>query len=336
MAADALQGGEVLSSKDESLYPLIEPYRSFRLPVGEGHELQVEESGNPGGLPVVFLHGGPGAGTKPTQRQTFDPAAFRIVTFDQRGAGRSTPHAVLDGNTTQDLVADIECLRVHLGIARWLVAGGSWGSCLALCYGEAHPERCLGFRLHGIFMGSAAEIDWWFNGSRMIFPDKWEAFANFVPEPERDDLLGAYARRLVSDDPAECFAAAVSLRTYSAATQTFLPDPEHVASLNEPMAALAVARLFTHYCVNRFFLEPGQILRDLPRIRHLPAEIVQGRYDTVTPMATAWALKRAWPEAQLTIVDAANHVATSAAPALSHALRAATDRLRQTVLADAA
>jgi proline iminopeptidase len=325
-----------LSSRDESLYPLTDPYRSVRLSVGGGHELQVDESGNPDGLPVVFLHGGPGAGTKPAQRRTFDPDVFRIITFDQRGAGRSTPHATLHGNTTQGLVGDIERLRVHLGIERWLVTGGSWGSCLALCYGEAHPERCLGFRLHGIFMGSPAEIDWWFNGARMIFPDKWEAFAAFVPVAERGDLLAAYHRRLVSDDPDECLAAAISLRTFSAATQTFVPDPEHVASLNEPMVALAVARLFTHYCINRFFLEPGQILRDLPRIRYLPAEIVQGRYDTVTPMATAWALKRAWPEARFTIVDEANHVATDSAPALSHALREATDRLRQTVLANAA
>lgn len=305
--------------------------RSRRLKVDDLHELHVEESGNPRGMPVVVLHGGPGAGIRPGSTRSFDPDAFRIITFDQRGAGRSTPHAELAGNITPALVADIERVREALGIDRWLVAGGSWGSCLALAYGEAHPERCLGFRLHGIFLASRAEVDWWFQGCRVLFPDCWEAFAGFVPEAERDDLLTAYHRRLTGEDPELRLAAAISLRTFSAWTQTFLPDPEHVASLTEPKAALAVARIFTHYCINGAFLEPGHLLRDLGRIRHLPAEIVQGRYDIVTPMATAWALHRAWPEARFTIVDEANHAATDRAPALSRALRAATDRLRDAV-----
>ncbi|MFE0753629.1 prolyl aminopeptidase [Inquilinus sp. NPDC058860] len=308
-------------------------FRSHRLKVDGLHELQVEESGNPHGIPVVVLHGGPGAGIRPGSTRSFDPGAFRIVAFDQRGAGRSTPHAELAGNTTQALVADIERIREALGIDRWLVAGGSWGSCLALAYGQAHPGRCLGFRLHGIFLASRAEVDWWFQGCRVLFPDRWEAFAGFVPEAERGDLLAAYHRRLTGEDPELRLAAAISLRTFSAWTQTFLPDPEHVASLTEPKAALAVARIFTHYCVNGAFLQPGQLLHGLGRIRHLPAEIVQGRYDIVTPMATAWALHRAWPEARFTIVDEANHAATDRG--LSQALRAATDRLRD-VLASAA
>ncbi|WP_230983044.1 prolyl aminopeptidase [Inquilinus limosus] len=310
--------------------------RTHRLKVDDLHELHVEESGTPRGLPVVVLHGGPGAGLRPGSTRSFDPAAFRIVAFDQRGAGRSTPHAELAGNTTQALVADIERVRQALGIDRWLVAGGSWGSCLALAYGQAHPERCLGFRLHGIFLASRAEIDWWFQGCRVLFPDRWEDFAGFVPEEERGDLLTAYHRRLIGEDPKLRLAAAIRLRTFSAWTQTFLPDPEHVASLTEPKAALAVARIFTHYCVNGAFLAPGQLLRGLDRIRHLPAEIVQGRYDTVTPMETAWALHRAWPEARFTIVDEANHAATDRAPALTQALRAATDRLRDALASAAA
>jgi len=321
---------------ESALYPVVEPYHSLRLPVGGGHELQVELSGNPDGIPVVFLHGGPGAGTKPTQRRTFDPAAFRLVTFDQRGAGRSRPSAGLADNTTQTLIADLERIRSHLGIERWLVTGGSWGSCLGLAYGQAHPERCLGFRLHGIFMAERPEIDWWFHGARTIFPDHWEAFAAFVPEVERDDLLGAYYRRLTGPDPEQQMAAAISLRTYSGRTQTFLPDADHVAALTEPEAALALARIFTHYCVNGAFLESGQLLRDVSRIRHLPAEIVQGRYDIVTPMCTAWRLKTAWPEARFTIVTEANHAATPNAPALSLALREATDRLRDSMPAQVA
>lgn len=318
------------------LYPSGEPYRSLRLAVGEGHELLVEESGNPDGIPAVFLHGGPGAGSKPVQRRSFDPAAFRLVTFDQRGAGRSQPSAALAGNTTQALIADLERIRSHLGIERWLVAGGSWGSCLGLAYAQAHPERCLGLRLHGIFLAEPAEIDWWFHGSRTIFPDHWEAFAGFVPEGERGDLLRAYHRRLTGPDAELQLAAAISLRSFSGRTQTFLPDEGHVAALTEPAAALALARIFTHYCVNGAFLEPGQLLRDIARIRHLPCEIVQGRYDIVTPMCTAWRLKSAWPEARFTIVTQANHAATPSAPALGIALREATDRLRDALPALAA
>jgi proline iminopeptidase len=318
----------------DGLFDELEPLQSGRLPVEPPHELYFELAGNPEGLPAVFLHGGPGGGFKASQRRTFDPRSFRIVHFDQRGAGRSTPAAELAGNTTQALIADIERLREHLGIEQWLVTGGSWGSFLALAYGEAHPERCLGFRLHGIFLASSDEAHWWFHGIRTIFPDHWQDFAAFVPEAERGHLLEAYYRRLVDPDPAVHMPAAQALRTYSAKTQTFLPDPDHVASLTEPLAALQIARIFTHYCMNRAFVPEGSLLEGLDRIRHLPCEIVQGRYDVVTPMLTAWTLKEAWPEARFTIVDTANHVASKSAPALGRALREATDRLRDRLRPD--
>lgn len=282
----------------------------FFLQVSAVHRLYVEEYGEPDGIPVVILHGGPGAGMSRRHVETFDASAFRIVIFDQRGAGRSTPAASIEDNTTDALIADIEAIRQKLGIDRWLVAGGSWGSCLALAYGEMHPERCLGFRLHGIFLAGRDDIDWWFDGIRAIFPDHWQEFARFIPEAERGDLLGAYYRRLTGGNAREETAAALSLRGFSAKTQTFLPDPGHIAALLEPAAALAVARLFTHYCVHGAFLQPGQLLRDIGRIRHLPCEIVQGRYDMVTPMLSAWRLHQAWPEAGFSIVTEANHQST--------------------------
>lgn len=314
------------------LYAAIEPYATHRLSVEIPHELYVEESGNPDGIPVVFLHGGPGGGSKPSQRCTFDPAVFRIILFDQRGAGRSMPTATLTVNTTQALIADLETIREFLKIERWLVTGGSWGSCLGLAYGQAHPERCLGFRLHGIFLARRLEIDWWFQGVRAIFPDHWDAFAEYIPPDERHDLLAAYYRRLTSTDIDLCLEAAHHLRTFSARTQTFLPDEVHVQALTEPMAALALSRLFTHYCVNGAFLQ-RDLLQGMDRIRDLPAEIIQGRYDTVTPMISAWDLKKAWPEARFTLVTEANHVSSDRSPALAIALREATDRLRDNLTA---
>jgi proline iminopeptidase len=318
----------------DALYGEIEPYRTHRLDVGPPHQLYVEESGNPSGVPAVFLHGGPGGGSRPWQRRTFDPERFRIVLFDQRGAGRSTPSAELAGNTTQDLIADIERIRAHLGIERWLVAGGSWGSCLGLAYAIAYPERCLGLRLHGIFMASEEEIRFWFHGIARFFPDPFEAFIAPIPEAERDDLLAAYYRRLVDPDPAVHMPAAQALRTFSAKTQTLLPSAAHVAALTEPKAALEISRIFAHYCVNRGFLADGELLDGVSRLRDLPCEIVQGRYDVVTPMRTAWRLHQAWPEARLTIVDLANHVATPEAPSLNRALTEATDRLADRLSGD--
>ena len=311
----------------DGLYPPIEPYRVHRLAVDEPHELHVEECGAPDGLPVVFLHGGPGAGAKPAQRRTFDPARFRAVLFDQRGCGRSTPSAELAGNDTAALVADIERVREHLVIERWLVAGGSWGSLLALAYATAHPDRCLGLRLHGVFLGSAREVRWWFHGIGRFFPEAFADFAGHVPEGERGDLLAAYHARLTDPDPAVQMATAQALRGFSARTQTLVPSPAHIAALTEPRAALEIARLFTHYCAHGFFMPEDGPLAGVEALRHLPCEIVQGRYDVVTPPEGALRLHAAWPEARLTMVDLANHVATPEAPALSAALSEATDRL---------
>ena len=309
------------------VYPEIEPRRVQRLDVGDGHTLHVEECGDPEGEPVVFLHGGPGAGSKPAQRRTFDPARWRIVLFDQRGCGRSTPSADLRANDTEALIADVERVREAVGVDRWTVAGGSWGSFLALRYAIAHPDRCRGLRLHGVFLGSADETRFWFHGIARFFPDAFEDFAGHVPEAERDDLLTAYDRRLKDPDPAVHMPAATALRRFSARTQTLLPSDDHEAALTEPRAALEIARLFAAYCAAGFFTPPGFILDTIDRIRGLPCEIVQGRYDVVTPMQAAWALHRAWPEAAFTIVPLANHVATPEAPDLSVALADAADRL---------
>ena len=314
-------------SGPDGLHPPIEPYRVHRLAVDEPHELHVEECGAPGGLPVVFLHGGPGAGAKPAQRRTFDPARFRAVLFDQRGCGRSTPSAELAGNDTAALVADVERVREHVGVERWLVAGGSWGSFLALAYAAAHPDRCLGLRLHGVFLGTAREVEWWFNGIGRFFPEAFADFAGHVPEGERHDLLAAYHARLIDPDPAVHMPAAQALRGFSARTQTLVPSPAHIAALTEPRAALEIARLFAHYCANGFFVAEGAPLTGAADLRHLPCEIVQGRYDVVTPPEAALRLHAAWPEARLTIVDLANHVATPEAPALAAALSEAADRL---------
>lgn len=304
---------------------LAQPVQEFRLPVSDLHELSVLEYGNPKGIPAVFLHGGPGAGVSAKQIASFDLNTYRVITFDQRGAGRSTPIAEIVENTTQHLIADMDTLRKKLGIKRWLVAGGSWGSCLSLAYGIAHPQHCLGFRLHGIFLGGQEDVDWWFHGCRAIFPDHWQEFAEFVQESERADLLAAYYTRLTSGDPVQEQAAAQSLRGFSARTQTFEPDTNHVSELLKPEAALAVSRIFTHYCINRAFLPENYLIGRIDRIRHLPAEIVQARYDTVTPMMTAWKLKEAWPEAGFTIVTLANHQSTIGP--MADALAAASARL---------
>ncbi|MFC2968036.1 prolyl aminopeptidase [Acidimangrovimonas pyrenivorans] len=312
---------------DAALYPPIRPYATHALRVDPPHVLHVEEAGNPDGIPVVFLHGGPGAGVRPAQRQTFDPARYRIVTFDQRGCGRSTPSAELAGNDTQALIADIERIRQHLGIETWMVAGGSWGSLLSLSYAIAHSERCRSLRLRGVFLGRPQEVESWFSDIGKLFPDAFEGLAGPIPEAERGDLLAAYYVRLTDPDPAVHMPAAQALRGFSARTQTLVPSVAHVHALTEPKAALEIARLFTHYCVNGFFLPENHVLANIDRIRHIPCEIVQGRYDVVTPPRSAWDLHRAWPEARFTLVTLANHNATPDAPDLNAALRAASDRL---------
>lgn len=308
-----------------TLYPALEPDRSGRLDVGDGHELYYEESGNPGGKPVVFLHGGPGGGTTAKMRQFFDPSAYRIVLFDQRGAGRSRPHANLEANTTWHLVDDIERLRRHLGIERWQVFGGSWGSTLALAYAETHPERVTELVLRGIFMLRRKEIEWFYQrGVSELFPDLWQHFLAPIPENERDDLLHAYHRRLTGDDSATRLRAAKAWSVWEGSTSTLLPKAEVRKIFEEDDMALSMARIESHYFVNAGFMEEGQLLRDVDRVRHIPAVLVQGRYDVVCPPVTAWELSRAWPEADLRIVPDAGHAAFE--PGNVHELVSATDR----------
>ncbi|WP_274627396.1 prolyl aminopeptidase [Arvimicrobium flavum] len=310
---------------EDALFPELEPYDSGMLAVSDGHALYYEQCGNPGGRPIVFLHGGPGGGCKPRHRRYYDPSIWRIVLFDQRGCGRSAPHGVIDNNTTQHLVDDIEVLRQKLGIERWVISGGSWGSFLSLAYAESHPERCEALLIRGIFLGRAIERDWWWGGTRWLFPAEWERFRDALPVDERDDLLTGYAKRLFDPDPAVHLPAAKAFATYNASTLLFRYDAEFVAQSSQADKALPVARLFTNYCRNDFFVEDGQLLADIGRIRHLPAIIVQGRYDVITPARSAWDLARAWPEAEFEIVTDANHSIEE--PAMAAALVAAQARL---------
>jgi proline iminopeptidase len=293
------------------LYPPIEPFRTCGIEVSGGHWLFVEESGNPNGLPVVFLHGGPGSGCTPRQRRFFDPERYRIVLFDQRGCGRSTPRGSLEANTTSDLVADLEAIRTQLGIERWVVFGGSWGSTLALAYAQAHPARVLALVLRGIFMIRPSEIRWFYqDGASHLFPDAWDQFLAPIPEAERGDLLAAYHRRLTGDGPDERRQTAIAWATWEASTSYHTPDDDQVAAFADPEHADAVARIEAHYFVNGAFLGfPDALLDGVERIRHIPAWIVQGRYDLVCPMATAWDLHRRWPEASFEIVADAGHSA---------------------------
>ena len=310
------------------LYPAIEPYRRGYLRVSDLHELYFEESGNPAGKPAVFLHGGPGAGADARARQFFDPRHYRVVVFDQRGCGRSRPSANLVENTTWHLVADVERLRKYLGIDRWLVFGGSWGSTLALAYAETHPERVTELVLRGIFLLRQSEIRWMYQqGASSLFPDRWEAYRDAIPEDERDDFLGAYHRRLTGTDHRAAVAAARAWSVWEASTSFLRSNADNIARWSEAEFALAIARIECHYFVNRGFLRSEtQLLDDVPRIRHVPATIVQGRYDVVCPATSAWDLHRAWPEADLRIVADAGHSAFE--PGITHELVLATDRYR--------
>jgi proline iminopeptidase len=309
------------------LHPPVEPYETGLLAVDRLHRIYWEQCGNPDGLPVIFLHGGPGSGSTPTHRRFFDPALYRAVLFDQRGSGRSTPIGALEDNTTPDLVADIERLRERLGIERWLVFGGSWGSTLALAYGQAHPDRCLGFVLRGIFLCRPSEIDWFLHGMGTIFPEPWRAFSEFLPAAERGDLLGNYYRRLTDPDPQVHLPAARAWSTYEGSCSTLLPSPDTIAAFGEDRLALGLARLEAHYMKYGGFLPPGGLLGGIDRIRHLPAVIVQGRYDVVCPVVTADVLARAWPEADYQIVPDAGHSAME--PGTRARLLAALDRMRR-------
>lgn len=312
------------------LYPPIEPYETGLLDVGDGQSVYWEVSGNPEGKPVVFLHGGPGGGTAPLQRRFFDPSAYRIVLFDQRGCGRSTPHiadgASLEHNTTGHLVADIETLRTYLGVERWQVFGGSWGSTLALAYAQRYPERVTELVLRGIFLLRRKEIDWYYNGAAgYVYPDEWEKYLAPIPAAERDgDLVEAYHRLLHSPDPEVATAAAIAWSVWEGSTSSLLPQPDRVEETGEPRFALAFARIENHYFRHGGFLEEGQLLRDTPLIAHIPTVIVHGRHDIVCPAVNAWDLHRALPASTLHLVDDAGHAATE--PGIVHHLVEATDR----------
>ncbi|HVG39903.1 MAG TPA: prolyl aminopeptidase [Pyrinomonadaceae bacterium] len=309
----------------KTFYPPLEPYDQGFLEVSPVHNLYYEQSGNPAGKPVVFLHGGPGGGTIPLYRQFFDPEAYRIVLFDQRGSGRSTPHANLEENTTWDLVADIEKLRAHLGVERWVVFGGSWGSTLALAYAQTHPERARALVLRGIFLCRRKEINWFYQeGASAIFPDVWEEYVKVIPEGERGDLLSAYHRRLTSADENERLTAARAWSVWEGSTSKLFPDQQLIDHFGEPQMALALARIECHYFVNNSFLATDNYLvENVGKIRHIPAVIVQGRYDVVCPMMSAWELHRAWPEADFRVVPDAGHSATE--PGIVNELITATD-----------
>lgn len=316
------------------LYPEIEPLETGMLDVGDGQHIYWEVSGNREGKPVVFLHGGPGGGTTPTHRRLFDPAKYRIVLFDQRGCGFSIPHASepgadLSANTTWHLIADMERLRAHLGIDRWQVFGGSWGSALALAYAETHPERVTELVLRGIFTLRRQELDWFYEGgASAVFPDLWEDFLAPVPLGERAHLIEAYGRLLSHPDPAVHQPAAIAWSRWESSTITLLPQAETIARFTSPEYATAFARIENHYFRHGGWWEDGQLIRDVGRIRHIPAVIVQGRYDMCTPMMTAWDLHRAWPEAELHIIDDAGHAFDE--PGILAALIGATDRFAET------
>lgn len=309
-----------------SLYPPVSPYATGTLSVSDLHTLYFEQVGNPNGKPVVFLHGGPGGGIDPIYRQYFDPEKWRIILFDQRGCGKSTPFAELRENTTWDLVADIERLRSHLGIDQWTVFGGSWGSTLALSYSQTHPEACTGLILRGIFMLRAKEIRWFYQeGASYIFPDVWEHYLQPIPLEERHDLVSAYYKRLTSPDKAVQLEAAKSWSVWEASTSKLLPDVKLADRFGQDDFATAFARIECHYFTHKgFFEEEDQLLKNIDRIRHIPAVIVQGRYDVVCPMASAWDLHKVWPESEFIVVADAGHSMTE--PGILSALVEATDR----------
>lgn len=310
----------------KTLYPELPARVTGTLPPEDGHTVWFEESGNPDGIPVVFVHGGPGGGTQPLYRRFFDPDRYRIVLFDQRGCGRSTPHAELEHNNTWALVGDMERLREHLDIKAWVVFGGSWGSTLSLAYSQNHPDRCLAIILRGIFLLRQQELEWFYqDGASRMFPDAWQRYYHAIPEAERDDLLQAYYRRLTHDDPEVRIPAARAWATWEASTSKLIPSDSLVQSFEDAKFAEAFARIEAHYFVHGGFLDhPDQLIHNVERIRHIPGFIVQGRYDVVCPPQTAWDLHRAWPEAEFHMVPDAGHSATE--PGIVDRLVDATDR----------
>ena len=315
----------VMRESLRTLYPPIEPYDKGWLETGDGHRVYWERSGNSKGKPALIVHGGPGAGLSPNHRRIFHPQRNNVLLFDQRGCGKSTPHASIEANTTWHLVADMERLRAMMGVERWLVFGGSWGSTLALSYAQTHPHRTSELVLRGIFAIRAAEIRWFYQaGASFLFPDKWERFLEPIPAEERHDLLMAYHRRLNGDDPAVRLRAAKAWSVWEGETVTLLPDPSLSSHHAGDAFALALARIESHYFVNKGFLEEGQLLRDVGKIAHIPAVIVHGRYDVCCPVATAWDLHARWPQAEFHIVEGAGHAYNE--PGILHRLVTATDK----------
>jgi proline iminopeptidase len=306
------------------MFPPITPLRHGTMPVDDLHTIYWEEVGNPEGQPVIFLHGGPGAGLSPQHRRFFDPQHYRVILFDQRGAGKSTPLGETRNNTTQLLIEDIERLRAYFGIEKWLVFGGSWGSTLALAYGEAHPERCLGFVLRGIFLCTALEIDWFMDGAQWFHPELHEEFAAPIPAEERNDLLQAYYKRIMDDDPSVHWPAVRAWSRFEGRRVFLLPQAEELPS---DTLDLGVGRLEAHYMANLGFFEDDQLLRDLDRIAHLPCVIVQGRYDVICPPFTAWRLHKRWPESVIKLIPDAGHGAMEVG--ISRALVNATEQFKR-------
>jgi proline iminopeptidase len=314
-----------MMTSQHQLFPPIEPYHSGFLKVSALHTLYYEEAGNPHGQPILFLHGGPGGGLQPFYRQYFDPAFYRIILFDQRGCGRSTPYAELRENTTWDLVADIEKLRTLLGINRWIVFGGSWGSTLALSYAEKHPEPVVGLILRGIFLCRRLELLWFYQeGTSLLFPDAWEKFLEPIPPAERQDMMSAYYKRLTGPDPDARIKAARAWSIWEASTSHLYQDPDSIQFYEDPNVAIAFASIECHYFVNKtFFPSDNYLIEQAHRIRHIPTRIVQGRYDVVCPMTSAWELKKALPLSDLRIVPDAGHAI--AEPGIRHELIQATE-----------
>lgn len=314
-----------------TLFPEIEPYATHRFAVEAPHVLHVEECGNPDGIPVVFLHGGPGAGFQAWNRRFFDPSCYRIVLFDQRGAGQSTPHASLEGNTTQALIADMEALRHFLGIDKWLVFGGSWGSTLALAYAETHPERVSGLILRGIFLCRDQDIHWFYqDGASHVFPDYWADYERVIPEEERGDFLSAFYRRLTGDDEVARMAAAKAWSVWEGRTATLHPNPSVTEHFSDPHVALSLARIEAHYFVNKIFLPENDLLANAHRLKDIPGVIVHGRYDMICPIDNAFALHAVWPEATLQIIPEAGHAA--AEPGIIDALVRATNEFARVLM----
>jgi proline iminopeptidase len=312
----------------KDLYPPVQPYSTEILAVDVRHRLYLEQTGNPAGFPVLFLHGGPGAGCEAYHRRFFDPARYRIILFDQRGCGRSTPHADLEDNTTWDLVTDIERIRQHLGLQQWLLFGGSWGSTLALAYAQSYPHRVAGLVLRGVFLCRPEEIQWFYQeGASKVYPDYWQDYVKPIPLAERQDMLAAYHRLLTGEDEVKRMAAAKAWSTWEGRTASLLPNTAVVDYFSNPHTALSLARIESHYFVNQAFMEPNQLLEDVQELDGIPGVIVQGRYDLICPMASAWELHNTWPGSELQVIPDAGH--SAAEPGIRAALVAATDRFAE-------